>query len=111
MRACGVGCALRALGLACDSRPRDALACRDEPRLVRADPLQRCFLSETRFVRQRPKHGWAGYLPIASVFVGAAAGGWLAAAVGAIEWPIALVGAVVGYLVSGAILRRVYRDE
>jgi hypothetical protein len=59
-------------------------------------------------MRQRPKPGWAGFLPIASVFVGAGAGGWLAAAVGAIEWPIALVGAVIGYLVSGAILRRVY---
>ena len=38
-------------------------------------------------------------------------GGWLAAAIGAIEWPVALAGAVVGYLVSGAILRRVYSDN
>ena len=62
-------------------------------------------------MRRRPKHSWAGYLPIAAVFAGAGAGGWLAAAIGAIEWPIALVGAVVGYLVSGAILRRLYSDE
>jgi hypothetical protein len=31
--------------------------------------------------------------------------------VGALEWPLALTGAVVGYLVSGSILRRVYSDD
>jgi hypothetical protein len=62
-------------------------------------------------MRRRPRHRWAGYLPIASVCVGAGAGGWLAAAVGAIEWPLALVGAVVGYLLSGALLRRIYSDD
>lgn len=62
-------------------------------------------------MRRASKRTWAGYLPLLCLFVGAGAGGGLAVAVGALEWPLTLVGAAVGYLVSGAILRRVYSDD
>jgi hypothetical protein len=62
-------------------------------------------------VRRLPQHPYAGYLPIVCVFAGAWAGGWLASAVGTIEWPLALVGIAVAYLVSGSILRRIYSSD
>lgn len=62
-------------------------------------------------MRRRPRHAHAGYIPLVGVAVGAGAGGWLASVVGAIEFPIALAGAVVGYLISGMILRRIFSDD
>jgi hypothetical protein len=49
-----------------------------------------------------------GYLPFLCLAVGAGTGAWLAHFVGAFETPFALLGAVGGYLASGAILRRYY---
>jgi hypothetical protein len=62
-------------------------------------------------MRRTAKKAWAGYVPILCLCLGAGAGGWLADAIGAFEWPIALLGAVAGYLASGSILRRIYSDD
>jgi len=62
-------------------------------------------------MRRATKRAWAGYIPIICLCVGAGTGGWLAVAVDALEWPLALTGAVVGYLVSGSILRRIYSED
>jgi outer membrane lipoprotein SlyB len=61
-------------------------------------------------VRRATKRARGGYVPIC-LCAGAGAGGLLADAIGAGELPIAIVGAVAGYLVSGSILRRIYSDE
>jgi hypothetical protein len=59
-------------------------------------------------VRGPARKGWAGFVPPICLGVGAGVGGSFASAVGAFETPLALVGAVGGYLLSGAILRRIY---
>lgn len=51
---------------------------------------------------------WWGYVPIVCLCLGGGAGGWFGYAIGALEAPFALLGAAGGYLVSGAVLRRVY---
>ncbi len=62
-------------------------------------------------MRQTPSKTWAGYIPMLAVGLGAGAGGWFAYAIGALETPFALLGAVGGYLVSGAALRHIYSDR
>ncbi len=68
-------------------------------------------IDDTGRVRRATKRAWGGYVPLICLCAGAGAGGLLADAVGAGETPIAIVGAVVGYLVSGSILRRIYSDD
>ena len=58
--------------------------------------------------------GWkgnAGYVPFVAVGFGAGTGGWIASLVGLPEWTLAVPGMVIGYLLSRAILRRVYSPE
>ena len=50
----------------------------------------------------------SGYIPLVCLGIGTGAGAWFAYFVGAVELPFALMGAVGGYLLSGAILRRIY---
>ena len=59
-------------------------------------------------MRRRGKAGWAGYVPLICLAIGAGLGGWFAYLIGAFETPFALLGAAGGYVLSGALLRRIY---
>lgn len=62
-------------------------------------------------MRQTPSKDWAGYIPMLAVGLGAGAGGGFGYAIGTLEPTFAVLGAVGGYLVSGAVLRRIYSDR
>ncbi|MDT5015201.1 MAG: hypothetical protein QOD39_1361 [Mycobacterium sp.] len=60
---------------------------------------------------QTPRVRYVGYLPILFLGVCGGARAAIAGSIGAVEWSGGLVGAVIGYFGSRAILRTVYEGD